>query len=322
MKKNKSIITILIILCLNLLFLARSFTAVIATEKHNQKSQPRLNFKNANVSGNDLSARDLSGVSFENAQMVKTNLSGSILRNSNFKNANLKNADLRFTDLSGADFTGADLRGADFRGAKIKGTILKNVNLTNARFSTQYSSEGPEFMLGLNLSFGMSRNVYRVYASDPDSSIVHGFSSQAACRGAYFFSDNLGVMFELGYNFVNFKEESNGAYEKHQIHYLFMSIAPMLRLKNVYFFLGPYIGIPLFAEFKDNFGRYDDITGDYTIPDIGFTMGAGYMFQLTHKMYLYAGINVKYEISAFKQTSSNKNRYLSIYVDVSLLFDL
>lgn len=321
MKTQKHLSTFLIMI-LSLYISVNCFSAVVNTDVNQQESKKILNFKDADISGNDLSGRDLSGADFENAKLVKTNLSGTILKNANFKNANLENADLRQADLTGADLTGANLRGADLRGAILTNATLTNVDITNAIFeSTIANLQGPKFMLGPNLSFGFGRNVYSVYASDPDSDYRHKFSSQATFRMQYFFLDKLGVMVDVGYNFLQFGEESSGVYEDYHLHYLFFTVAPIMRINNVYFFFGPYLGFPIAGSMEDNFGDYSDAS-DYTMPDLGLNMGAGYMFKLSPSIYLYTGINLKYEITAFKQNSATKNRYLAVYVDFSLLFDM
>lgn len=320
MKTKKYLFTFSIIL--SLLVSINCFSAVVSPDTKPEKEKKLLNFKNANISGNDLSARDLSGADFENAILVKTNLSGTILINASFKNANLENADLRQADLTGADFTGANLKGADLRGAIIKNAVFKNVDVTGTIFSKAGDrKQGPKFMLGANISGGFSRNITSIYASDPDSSFIHKFSAQFTFRMQYFFLDKLGLHFDVGYNFVMFGEESNGVFEKYELHYLYFTIAPVIRTDNVYFFFGPYLGFPISGRMDDNFGEYSDAS-DYTNPDLGINMGAGYMFKLSSSMYLYAGINIKYEITSFKQTSASKNRYLSVYVDVSFLFDI
>jgi len=110
-------------------------------------------FKNDNLSDQNLINSDLGYTNFRGANLSNSNLEGANLRgsdlrganltNSNFKGAKLNDSDLRNSNLNDANFAYANLSGANLNGVDLTNTNLNGANLINADIRNT-------FLLGLN----------------------------------------------------------------------------------------------------------------------------------------------------------------------------
>lgn len=102
-----------------------------------------LDFKNANLEGQDLSGMNLSYADFSGANLKNANLSGAFLTAVNFENANLTKANLEGVKLGNQfDRSLPKLKGAKFLAANLQNTNLQAIDFsgTDLRFAELQNS--------------------------------------------------------------------------------------------------------------------------------------------------------------------------------------
>jgi uncharacterized protein YjbI with pentapeptide repeats len=326
-----------------------------------------MDLKGANLEKLDLSMVDMEGVNLTGAILKGVKFQNSVLRNSNLKNTDLKNAilrgaDLRGADLSGADLRDADLRGADLRGAKLTGAKLQGAifqeadlsfsaadneaNIDGANFRKSYVFASglnkeklmkltnndiwiePKFLLGINVSAGMSSHITRINSENYTLKIKPGFSLAVSISGIYFFEEHFGLLLDFGWETLRTKEVILEGYnvvtgtsyppeETTDIKFqnLIFSLAPIFRIRRiVYLYAGVYGGVVL-KHFRD--------TGEYIKRNavFGICSGVSYRIKMTSKIYLLAGVDFKIQLTKWgKDVILKTSKIFGVYGKVGLMF--
>lgn len=175
-------------------------------------------------------------------------------------------------------------------------------------------------MIGPTLGLGAS---WQHSTSLIGGEISPRFALQFGARGLFRFSETTGIRADLGINFLGTKDENSTTLRKYSLTYLYLDIAPFITFKNFFFSSGIYFGFILKANYNEN-NSEDSSRSRYTTPDMGLTLGIGHLFRLNHFMHLFVNLNIKYQLAHFRKEDAGlkSGKIFSIYVDVSLLFEL
>lgn len=187
---------------------------------------------------------------------------------------------------------------------------------TAAEQTAASQPENYNFFLGLNVSPGGSFNVNNITLEGKRAMRITG---QISCRGAYYFSSFSGIMFDVGMHIFRVKETQDSYFKSYDLMYAFIAVTPILKYKSFRFYAGPYFGFLFYGRYADNAESIKE-NSYYTLPDIGLSLGGGWVIHSTDKMELYLGLNMKYQLVNFRRNSAAGSRILTFFVDVSLLF--
>lgn len=180
--------------------------------------------------------------------------------------------------------------------------------------------ENESLDLGLNAGFGISQLASGIMV-DGENKVRMNY--EVSFRGVYFFSNHLGILFDLGNHFFRTREESNisSYYREYDLQYLYLNFSPIFSFKKIYLYLGVYIGFIVKASHEDS-SSTDTSIDLYTVPDFGLCYGVGYTFDLSKKIKMMVGIELKNQINNFKKTGSSASKIFSAFINIGLLFNV
>ncbi len=217
-----------------------------------------------------------------------------------------------------------------------------NEDLASAEAGNQ-SSGLPKFLVGLNVGVGgcfstmPSRYEEFVTWYDPqnaDPKTKGVFVYQFAISGFYFFSDSLGLKFELGYATFGSKQEKTWSnaeiyYKQTDFNYIQIQVAPTYRSRTMYLWLGLNFGIKMGTpkfELYDSFAYH--IKGEITKANssfVGLTVGWGFMFK-TGGVYFPFSVEFKYNFTTsglnLPYGTDQNHRFYAVLVNLGILFNL
>lgn len=181
-----------------------------------------------------------------------------------------------------------------------------------------------KFLIGMNLGIGMSllRKGTLQGSSLQEGLIKPAFTTEFAFRATYFFNKTFGLLFDLGTHILKTNETGpDGKYRKYSLNYVYLTVSPIVNIKNFYIFTGIYMSLIVKGEHDDNVSTTQSID-TYTIPQFGLHCGAGYRFDIDKHVGLLAGIELKYQFRNFNKESQYGSNIIAIYATVGVLLNL
>ncbi len=178
-----------------------------------------------------------------------------------------------------------------------------------------------KMQIGFYAGVGLSR---QTSAHFTQGEIYTNLSLQFSVVFDYFVMKNFGIELELGWQ--NYKTGEKDSVTKNELNYslqyLFLSVAPILQFSNIYFSFGVYFGFILPGTDLTGSESYSNEPGDYNIPDFGFKLSAGYKFNLSKKIQMFAGINFRAQVFNFRKYNASGSKIVAFYANIGMLFDL
>ncbi len=177
---------------------------------------------------------------------------------------------------------------------------------------------------GFQIGFGLSKQNSGAYEF---SNTKPKFSYSFSVTGLYYFMKEFAIRFELGNHFLRSRDINeidaggNGNYSNYDLQYLFVSIAPMIQFKRIYFYFGIYFGFIMKAQFDSN-NNQDSKLSMYTLPDIGLLFGIGYMFKVSEKVNISAGIELKNQLNTFRIYNLAGGKIFAATITTSVLIKI
>ncbi len=175
-------------------------------------------------------------------------------------------------------------------------------------------------LLGFNFGIGISNGLTMVLT---DSANKPKFSFHGGFDSIFYFTRNLGLMFDINLYYFHLKEESDGGnFVEYSLFYLGFILAPVLRLGGFNFYAGISYGIILSGKYESH-SETDDTTDMYTQPDICYVFGAGYMFSFSNKISMFVNIQIRGQLNnfvAFNDPVKTGNKAFAFYLNLGLLF--
>ncbi len=184
-------------------------------------------------------------------------------------------------------------------------------------FSQNYHAKN--FFVGGGAGAGITHTLNANYDAEIHKKI--GFNAAAALK--YFFSKTTGIMGELGYHMLGAKDKSKTTdyYSDFALHYIYFTIAPVIRFKGIHLFVGIYFGFPVGVSYESNTDKEINAS-DLTLPDIGLSLGGGYEFSLSKKLSLYIGIEVKNQLNTFTKYTASGGKIFAFFGNVRLFYKM
>ncbi len=178
-----------------------------------------------------------------------------------------------------------------------------------------------KLFIGFDLSGGFSKSIGGNFS---DGSIVVKFAPAGAAVLHYYITNSLGIAVNIGYHFFSSYEEDSTAAFHHdfKLHYLSFSFMPIIRFNGIYFAFGMYLGFPISAKYEGTNPSLLSKISCYTTPDIGFQFKAGYIFRLSAKADMYAGVEIKNQLSNFYSNMNYNGKVFAFYVNLGWLFNV
>ncbi len=171
-------------------------------------------------------------------------------------------------------------------------------------------------ILGFDLGAGTS---FPIYKRVNNSDVSPGFSYAINARLMFFLSKEFGMLFDLGIQSFNIYESHNNIEITHKLFYAFLNYCPFFRFKKFYFYLGPYIGIILKGKKKDAISTTGE-TKDFKKPDLGISIGFGFLLGEPDKTLYNLGLEIKYQLNNFMKEEDQGNRCFTIYLRTGIYF--
>jgi hypothetical protein len=172
------------------------------------------------------------------------------------------------------------------------------------------------YFIGFNISAGTSFNTTSMLT---DGKREPKLSLALSCRTALYFSNMSGLLLEGGFQYFSAKEKSDPYFKHYEMWYLFVSAAYLMRLKDFMFFFGPYVGFAVAGKYNDAYSSSSS-TKKYTLPDIGLSLGFGFIVAKHPKFDLYTGINLKYQLNNFTREASLGSKITAVLLDFTFYF--
>ncbi len=178
-----------------------------------------------------------------------------------------------------------------------------------------------KIQIGFYAGIGLTRQTSAHYTQ---GEIYTKLAFQFSALIQYFPLKHFGLEAEMGWqNFATKEIDSVTKNElRYNLQYFFISIAPLLEFSGIYFSFGIYFGFIMPNTTIEGSENYDDDLDKYTEPDFGVKMTAGYQFELSGKIDMFLGINVRAQVYNFRTYNESGSKIIAFYFNIGLLFDL
>ena len=297
-------------------------TLILSVDKSGQIKQSTESLAGLDLSGGiftgaDLSGRDLTDANLSNADLTRVNLTNAILIRTNFENA----------ILDRTIFNSANIENANFKNVKqisIYNNLHATKNLSQAKFDSYAKNiiTTPSIYAGFYIGPGLSYNQYQLSVGGDLYSRITG---HASARFMFKSGFNFALFADIGYHALRALEKDPLSSFKvsHDLHYLYVSLGPLLMIKDFMFYSGLIFNFLLKGiEYKGCEKTTSSDKDIYNKFNIGFVIGAMFKYYSYKSFDLTIGIDLKYQIINFLTNFSGENYIFSYYLSLGILFSL